>query len=103
MCVKPPPIEYPNCRRKQVYDLQYKHLLVKNGHGVVVAQDGQECLEKIQQRSEEPTGSQADSPFDVIILDHGVPNKTGENTVKKILEKTQAKRYCLSLGIKGGQ
>jgi CheY-like chemotaxis protein len=45
-------------------------LLEKNGHGVVVAQDGQECLEKYRKDLRNQSGTQADSPFDVIILDH---------------------------------
>ncbi|MFY9301074.1 MAG: response regulator [Candidatus Nitrosotenuis sp.] len=78
--------------------LQYRQLLEKNGHSVVVTQDGQECLEKYSKDLKKESDSSNDSPFDVVILDHGVPNKTAANAVKKILAKNPNQKILFVTG-----
>jgi two-component system, cell cycle response regulator CpdR len=64
---------------------QYKSILEKNGHRVVTTRDGSECVKKYKEPKIEPNST--DGKFDVVILDHSMPKKTGTRAAKEILAK----------------
>ena len=67
---------------------QYKLLLEKMGHKVITTEDGSECVKKYKEayaRSE--FDSLDESPFDLVLLDHNMPKKTGAQAAKEILAK----------------
>ena len=72
--------------------MQYKTLLEKMGHNVVTAEDGVECIKKYKQVYKRTEFDSLDDPwftpkFDVVLLDHHMPKKTGAQAAKEILEK----------------
>ncbi|MFM8658342.1 MAG: response regulator [Candidatus Nitrosotenuis sp.] len=88
--------------------LQYKTLLEKMGHRVVTTVDGEECVKKFKQVYKKTEFDSLDDPlfepkFDLVLLDHHMPKKTGAQAAKEILQKTQNKKSSLSPAIKNGQ
>ena len=67
---------------------QYKILLEKMGHKVITAEDGSECVKKYKEAyTKSEFDSLDDSPFDLVLLDHNMPKKTGAQAAKEILAK----------------
>lgn len=67
---------------------QYKILLEKMGHKVVTTEDGSECVKKYKEAfSKSEFDSLDESPFDLVLLDHNMPKKTGAQAAKEILAK----------------
>ncbi|HWP78090.1 MAG: response regulator [Thermoproteota archaeon] len=76
---------------------QYTKALEKNGHQVIVARDGQECLEVY---ADELSKSEFDTldknPFDVVLLDNNMPKKSGVEVAKEILDKRPNQRIIFA-------
>ncbi|MEO9309675.1 MAG: response regulator [Nitrososphaera sp.] len=76
---------------------QYTKALEKNGHQVIVAKDGQECLKVY---SDELSKSEFDTldknPFDVVLLDNNMPKKSGVEVAKEILDKRPNQRIIFA-------
>ncbi|WP_162858574.1 response regulator [Candidatus Nitrosotenuis aquarius] len=67
---------------------QYKILLEKMGHKVITTEDGSECVKKYKEAlSKSEFDSLDESPFDLVLLDHNMPKKTGAQAAKEILAK----------------
>lgn len=67
---------------------QYKLLLEKMGHKVITTEDGNECVKKYNEAyTKSEFDSLDDSPFDLVLLDHNMPKKTGAQAAKEILAK----------------
>ncbi|MEW6043651.1 MAG: response regulator [Thermoproteota archaeon] len=78
---------------------QYKTLLEKNGHIVVVTQDGTECVKTYKERMKKTEFDSLDeSPFDVVILDHNMPKKSGAKAAKEILAKNPKQKILFVTG-----
>jgi CheY-like chemotaxis protein len=72
--------------------IQYKALLEKLGHQVVTTEDGDQCVKKYKQAYKKTEFDSLDEPlfdskFDLVVLDHHMPKKTGAQAAKEILEK----------------
>jgi len=76
---------------------QYQSILEKNGHSVVTTGDGSECVKKYNELKKTEFGS-LDDQFDVVILDHNVPNKTGAKAAKEILAKNPNQKILFVTG-----
>ncbi len=72
---------------------QYTTALKKCGHSVLVTKDGKECLEKY---SEVSTKKSQEEGFDVILLDNNMPEKSGVDVAKKILDKDPNQRIIFA-------
>lgn len=78
---------------------QYKTLLEKNGHIVVVTEDGHECVKTYKERLKKTEFDSLDeSPFDVVILDHNMPKKSGAKAAKEILAKNPKQKILFVTG-----
>jgi len=78
---------------------QYKLMLEKNGHRVVTTEDGSECVKKYKEELKKTEFDSLDeSPFDVVILDHNMPKKTGAKAAKEILEKNPNQKILFVTG-----
>jgi len=67
---------------------QYKLLLEKMGHKVITTEDGSECVKKYKEAyAKSEFDSLDESPFDLVLLDHNMPKKTGAQAAKEILAK----------------
>ncbi|MEW6043847.1 MAG: response regulator [Thermoproteota archaeon] len=76
---------------------QYTKALEKNGHQVVVARDGQECLEVYSGELAKPEFDTLDkNPFDVVLLDNNMPKKSGVEVAKEILDKRPNQRIIFA-------
>lgn len=79
--------------------LQYKIALEKFGHEVVVVHDGNECVKKYVK---ELTSTEFDSiekhPFDLVMLDHNMPQKSGAKAAKEILSKKPNQKILFASG-----
>lgn len=62
----------------------YKILLENEGHEVLATKDGAECLLAYKNMLDRDTRI-ANPPFDLVILDHRMPQKTGLDTANEIL------------------
>ncbi|NDB32905.1 MAG: response regulator [Nitrososphaeria archaeon] len=72
--------------------MQYRTLLEKMGHRVVTAEDGDECVKKFKQALKKTEFDSLGDPlfepkFDLVLLDHHMPKKTGAQAAKEILQK----------------
>lgn len=78
---------------------QYRLLLEKNGHKVVTVENGVECVKKYKEQLRKTEfDSLDDSPFDVVLLDHNMPKKTGARAAKEILEKNPHQKILFVTG-----
>ena len=67
---------------------QYQIALENQGHKVVLAEDGNECVEKyVSELGKTEFESIETHPFDLVLLDHNMPKKSGAKAAKQILEK----------------
>jgi len=67
---------------------QYKIALEKRQHKVTLAKDGVECVDYYtnEAKYEELFRKSRTPPFDLVLLDHDMPRKTGADAAKEILE-----------------
>ena len=67
---------------------QYKTALEKGGHEVTITKDGSECLDLYNDEAKYAELFKKDShpPFDVVLLDHNMPRKSGAEVAKEILK-----------------
>lgn len=78
---------------------QYKILLEKKGHKVITTQDGAECLKKYNEHLRKTEFDSLDeSPFDLVLLDHNMPKKTGAKAAKEILAKNPKQKILFITG-----
>lgn len=62
------------------------------GHQVTTAKNGEECLEKYSQAMRQD----APPPFDLVILDHRMPKKSGMQVAKEILSSSPSQRIIIA-------
>lgn len=74
---------------------QYTKILEKNGHNVLVARDGLECLEAYEMALSE-FDSLDKNPFDIVLLDNNMPKKSGVEVAKEILDKRPNQRIIFA-------
>ncbi len=77
--------------------LQYNRILEREGHKVVIAKDGEECLQKYKdEKKKNMDKSDAEDPFDVVVLDQSMPKKTGKQVADEILKTTPNQRIIFA-------
>ena len=72
--------------------MQYVKLLETKDHTVTVAVDGAQCLEKYSQSLKD----ESDSGYDVLILDHSMPKKSGAEVAADILSLNPDQKIILA-------
>lgn len=78
---------------------QYKMLLEKYGYNVVTVDNGADCIREYKRHLKNTEfDSLDDSPFDVVLLDHNMPKKTGARAAKEILEKNPKQKILFVTG-----
>lgn len=78
---------------------QYKMLLEKKGHKVVTTEDGSECVKKYKEELKKTEFDSLDeSPFDLVLLDHKMPKKSGARAAKEILSKNPRQKILFITG-----
>jgi two-component system cell cycle response regulator CpdR len=65
------------------YALLYQQIFESRGHSVKLTLDGEECLSAYVG---EAAKKQNQQPYDVVVLDHSMPKKTGFDVAKEILK-----------------
>ena len=82
--------------------MQYKMALEKAGHKVTVVQDGDECVKKYVSALGKSEFESIDThPFDLILLDHNMPKKSGSKAAKEILKKMPKQKILFASGFRG--
>jgi CheY-like chemotaxis protein len=77
--------------------LQYNRILEREGHKVVIAKDGEECLQKYKdEKKKNMNKSHTEDPFDVVVLDQSMPKKTGKQVADEILKSTPNQRIIFA-------
>ena len=71
--------------------MQYAKLLESQDHLVEIAMDGDECIKKYVENI-----SKNSSNFDVIILDHSMPKKSGAEVAADILSFNPTQKIVLA-------
>jgi two-component system cell cycle response regulator CpdR len=76
---------------------QYKVALEKRNHKVIITKDGVECVDYYinEAKYEELFRKNRSSPFDIVLLDHDMPRKTGADAAREILECRPNQRVIL--------
>lgn len=74
---------------------QYRKTLESKGHQVTIAQNGEKCLEEYKLAKSE-FDSIEQHPFDVVLLDNNMPQKTGAEVAKEILEENPTQRIIFA-------
>ena len=78
---------------------QYCALLEKMGYRVVTTEDGKECVRQYKERLKKTEFDSLDeSPFDLVLLDHNMPKKTGAQAAKEILAKNPKQKILFVTG-----
>lgn len=78
---------------------QYKLMLEQKGHTVVTTENGLECVRKYKESYKKTEFDSLDeSPFDLVLLDHKMPKKTGARAAKEILEKNPKQKILFITG-----
>jgi len=72
--------------------MQYVKLLETKDHTVTVAVDGAQCLEKYSQSLKD----ESDGGYDVLILDHSMPKKSGAEVAADILSLNPDQKIILA-------
>lgn len=76
---------------------QYARVLEKSGHNVVIARDGQECIDRYSDELDRSGFDSIDkNPFDVVLLDNNMPKKSGVEVAKEILDKRPNQRIIFA-------
>ncbi|MEM2159962.1 MAG: response regulator [Candidatus Nitrosotenuis sp.] len=78
---------------------QYRTILEKMGHKVVTTENGEDCVKKYKQAyAKSEFDSLDESPFDLVLLDHNMPKKTGTQAAKEILAKNPQQKILFVTG-----
>ena len=79
--------------------IQYRIALEKAGHKVTVVHDGAECVKKyVSEMGKSEFDSMDTHPFDLILLDHNMPRKSGSIAAKEILTKKPKQKILFASG-----
>jgi len=79
--------------------IQYRIALEKAGHKVTVVNDGAECVKKyVSEMGKSEFDSMDTHPFDLILLDHNMPRKSGSIAAKEILTKKPKQKILFASG-----
>ena len=79
--------------------MQYKMALEKEGHKVTLVKDGNECVQKyVSELGKSEFDSIETHPFDLILLDHNMPKKSGAKAAKEILSKKPHQKILFASG-----
>ena len=90
---------------EQAISMQYQIVLEEKGHLVTITNNGEECmnvyrsalgLSASNDENGEPITDQASPPFDVVILDYGMPRKDGLAAAIEILELCPSQRIMFA-------
>lgn len=73
--------------------MQYTKILESQNHLVDVAIDGDECIEKYKESIDKSSNK---SNYDVILLDHSMPNKSGAEIAGDILSSNPDQKIILA-------
>lgn len=73
--------------------MQYAKLLESKNHLVEIAIDGEECIQKY---SESINSDSDENKFDVLILDHSMPKKSGAEVAADILSLNPNQKIILA-------
>lgn len=73
--------------------MQYVKMLESKNHQVETASDGNECIEKY---SKSISSNSNESNFDVIILDHSMPKRSGAEIAADILSLNPQQKIILA-------
>lgn len=73
--------------------IQYAKLLESHDHIVDVAIDGEECIKKYEENINDKSN---DDKFDVLILDHSMPKKSGAEVAADILSLNPDQKIILA-------
>ncbi|CDI05675.1 response regulator [Candidatus Nitrosotenuis uzonensis] len=73
---------------------QYKLALEKRNHKVTITKDGVECVDYYlnEAKYDEFFRKSKAPPFDIVLLDHDMPRKTGADAAREILEMRPTQR-----------
>ena len=73
---------------------QYKIALEKRNHTVTIAKDGVECVDYYlnEAKYDELFRKSRAPPFDLVLLDHDMPRRTGADAAREILECRPSQR-----------
>ena len=79
----------------------YKDALEARNHIVMLAENGEECLELYnkelkREQTEIENGERRGTPFDAVILDYMMPRKDGMQVAKEILEMNPKQRIIFA-------
>jgi CheY-like chemotaxis protein len=78
---------------------QYKMMLEQKGHTVITTENGEECVKKYKEKLKNTEFDSLDeSPFDLVLLDHKMPKKTGARAAKEILAKNPHQKILFITG-----
>ena len=76
---------------------QYKNVLEKNGHEVIVAYDGEDCMRKFDESFLKLDPEMLETgPFDVVLIDNNMPKKSGAEAAKEILARCPKQRIIFA-------
>lgn len=79
--------------------MQYQKILENNGHTVIITNDGNECVKKYADALSNSEFDSIDShPFDLVLLDHNMPKKSGAKAAKEILSKKPNQKILFASG-----
>ena len=73
--------------------MQYSKILERNNHLVEIATDGDECIKKYTQTLDTNSNQ---NKFDVIILDHSMPKRSGADVAIDILSLNPNQKIILA-------
>ena len=73
--------------------MQYTKLLESKNYSVEIANDGNECIQKYEQSI---NSNSDESKFDVLILDHSMPKKSGAEIAADILTLNPEQKIILA-------
>lgn len=78
---------------------QYKLMLEQRGHTVITTENGEECVKKYKENLKKTEFDSLDElPFDLVLLDHKMPKKTGARAAKEILAKNPKQKILFITG-----
>jgi CheY-like chemotaxis protein len=76
---------------------QYDKILQKFGHNVVIAKDGEECVNLYKESLKKSTSDKIEeNPFDVVVLDQSMPKKVGSQAAQEILDTRPSQRIVFA-------
>lgn len=74
-------------------------ILEQKGHTVITTENGEECVKKYKEKLKKTEFNSLDeSPFDLVLLDHKMPKKTGARAAKEILAKNPYQKILFITG-----